>query len=99
MNAQFATECHNEKRKEILGTYKIPKNVTLLVLRVNQELWPKLTPSSKLEDIRMSSLQESIAMVTGCISGITGTFLQAREKKCQIVLKSSSALHWFNSSC
>ena len=92
VNAKFTTEIDIDKRKEILGKYKIPKNCdSLLVPRVNPEIWAKLPPSSKRGDIRMSSLQDSIARVTGSISGIIDTFLQAREKKCQIDFKTSIA--------
>jgi len=92
VNAKFSTEFDSNKRKEILEKYRIPKNCdSLLVPRVNPEIWAKLPSNSKRGDIRMSSLQDSIARVTGGISCIIDTLLQAREKKCQVDFKSSIA--------
>jgi len=92
VNVKYSTEFGSNKRKEILEKYRIPKNCdSLLVPRVNPEIWAKLPSNSKRGDIRMSSLQDSIARVTGGISCIIDTLLQAREKKCQVDFKSSIA--------
>ena len=88
VNAKFATEFDLQKRKTILEKYKVPKNCeSLLVPKVNPEIWAKLPTQSKRGDIRMSSLQDSIARVTGSISSTIDDLLKAREKKSQIDFK------------
>ena len=88
VNAKFATEFDLQKRKTILEKYKVPKICeSLLVPKVNPEIWAKLPTQSKRGDIRMSSLQDSIARVTGSISSTIDDLLKAREKKSQIDFK------------
>jgi len=68
VNAKFSTEFDSNKRKEILEKYRIPKNCdSLLVPSISPEIWAKLPSDSKRGDIQISSLQDSIARVTGGI--------------------------------
>ncbi len=88
VNAKFSTEFDQQKRKTILEKYKIPKNCeSLLVPKVNPEIWAKLPANSKRGDIKMSSLQDSVARVTGSISSTIDDLLKAREKKSQVEFK------------
>ena len=88
VNAKFSTEFDQQKSKAILEKYKVPKNCeSLLVPKVNPEIWAKLPPNSKQGDIKMSSLQDSIARVTGNISSIIDDLLKSREQKSQVEFK------------
>jgi len=52
VNVKVSTEFGSNKRKEILEKYRIPKNCdSLLVPRVNLEIWVKLPSNSKRGDM------------------------------------------------
>ena len=82
VNDKFHTEYSVDKRKEILQKYKTLCNCTeLFVPKVNPEIWGNLSANSKMSDIRMSVLQDTLIKGSSAIVVTLEDLLSHREKK------------------
>ena len=69
VNTKFSADFDLEKRMEILGKYKVPKNCTsLFVPKVNPEIWGKLIPYVRRNNVSSSTIQDTLLRLTGAIS-------------------------------
>ena len=80
VDAKFLVEFDVEKRKEILDKYKVPKNCTsLMTPKVNPEIWTKLPPFARRNDVRASFQQDTLLRITGAITSSIEELLKARK--------------------
>ncbi|XP_065053490.1 uncharacterized protein LOC135682499 [Rhopilema esculentum] len=69
IDGKFGTEFDLSKRKEILDKYHSPENCqTLFSPKINPEIWGKLNPNSKRNDIKLSVLQDGLIKATSAVS-------------------------------
>eukprot|EP00794_Sanderia_malayensis_P020798 gene20798-22838_t len=81
LSQKYNAEFDMEKRKEIMTKYKLPKNCdTILVPRVNNEIWGKLNVNARRNDLKMSALQDTLLRVTSALAISADDLLTAREK-------------------
>lgn len=82
VDTKFTAEFDLEKRKEILDKYKVPKNCnSLFAPKVNPEIWGKLSSYARRNDVRTSTMQDTLLRITGAISSSIEDLLKAREEK------------------
>ena len=82
IDGKFGTEFYLSKQKEILDKYPSPENCqTLFSPKVNPEIWGKLNPNSKRNDIKLSVLQDGLVKSTSAVSAAVSDLLFAREQK------------------
>ena len=74
-NGKFNAEYSVEKRREILQKYKKPSKCdNVLVPKVNEEIWSKLSANVKRSDIRTSALQDTFVKVSSAIVSLHVVF-------------------------
>ena len=82
VDAKFLVEFDVEKRKEILDKYKVPKNCTSLITpKVNLEIWTKVPPFARRNDVRASFQQDTLLRITGAITSSIEDLLKARKQQ------------------
>ena len=82
MDTKFTADFDLEKRKEILDKYKVPKYfASLFAPKVNPEIWGKLSTYAMRNDVRTSTMQDTLLRITGAIFSSIEDLLKARKEK------------------
>ena len=79
---KITTDYDLDQRKDTLSKYKTQQNCDeLYVPTISPEIWEKLKPFARKEDIKVSVLQDILVKVTSAISLVTDDLLQSRVRK------------------
>ena len=81
INGKFNAQMDTVRRKEILTKYNVPSNCTSVAPKINPEIWLKLNPHVKHQDINLYSQQDTLLHVTSALSLATEDLLNARQAK------------------
>ena len=82
INKRWSAKLSEPKMKEKMEKYSRPGNCDkLTVPRVKTEIWDKLDNKTRQQDLRISSIQQSVVKVGAILALATKTLVQLRQKQ------------------